>query len=237
MSLISSALGALRAVGPGLEAKRRQSAKVLAEAILPPRVAVWRTRERRQSPAKASRIALTFDDGPNSLTPEYLATLAQLGVRATFFVVGEHCEKHPALVKQIAGEGHELAGHGYTHRRFTELSQSELSDELERTQALLPRDAYGRRLVRPPHGAVSLRSLLTCAQKGFTTVLWSFNSDDWRHDDASRVAGAFNARALEAGEIVLLHEGQTWTIKALPAIVAELEKAGHELCTVGDLLG
>jgi peptidoglycan/xylan/chitin deacetylase (PgdA/CDA1 family) len=163
--------------------------------------------------------------------------LDELGTRATFFVVGEMCAKHPDIVAEIAARGHELAGHGYTHRRFTELSPGELSDELERTQALLPPSAQERPFVRPPHGAMSLRSMLTCSRRGFTTVLWSYNSDDWRNKETSQVEEVFNERTAEAGEIVLLHDGQSWTMNALPRIVGALEKAGHELVTVGELLG
>jgi peptidoglycan/xylan/chitin deacetylase (PgdA/CDA1 family) len=39
------------------------------------------------------------------------------------------------------------------------------------------------------------------------------------------------------GEIVLLHEGQRWTLAALPRILAGLKGAGFELVTVGELLG
>jgi len=191
--------------------------------------------QRRRLPG---RIALTFDDGPTSLTPQYLAVLKQLGVRATFFVIGELCTQRPDLVAAIAAHGHELAGHGYTHRRFTELSKLELTEELERTEALLPpRPSTSRPLVRPPHGSVSVRSMLTCRSRGFTTVLWSFNSDDWCNKDTAQVEETFHERTAAAGEIVLLHEGQSWTMNALPTIVGALEKAGHDLVTVGELLG
>jgi peptidoglycan-N-acetylglucosamine deacetylase len=230
---------ALSVVEPELRARGRRSAQALAQAILPPSMVVWRAPEgHRQAQKKAGRVALTFDDGPTPLTPDYLAVLDRLGVRATFFVVGKQCVKHPDLVAAISAQGHELASHGYTHRRFTELSHDELSDELERTQVLLPPPSDGGRLlVRPPHGAVSIRSMLTCSRRGFTTVLWSFNSQDWCKTETSQVEGTFSEHEVEAGEIVLLHEGQSWTIAALPTIVGALEKAGHELVTVRELLG
>jgi peptidoglycan-N-acetylglucosamine deacetylase len=235
---IAEAKSALGGLEPELRASSRRSARALAEAILPASLVVWRGPEaHRQRRRKPGRVALTFDDGPTSLTPQYLAVLEKLGVRATFFVIGQSCEKRPDLVAAIAARGHELAGHGYTHRRFTELSKSQLSEELERTNALLPRSAASRPLVRPPHGTVSLRSMLTCHSRGFTTVLWSFNSDDWCNKETAQVEETFHERAAEAGEIVLLHEGQSWTMNALPAIVGTLEKAGHELVTVGELLG
>jgi peptidoglycan/xylan/chitin deacetylase (PgdA/CDA1 family) len=230
---------ALSVVQPQLRARGRRGAQAFAEAILPPSMVVWRGPEgHRQAHRKPGRVALTFDDGPNSLTRDYLETLERLGARATFFLVGKFCAAHPELVAEIAARGHELASHGYTHRRFTELSHDELSDELERTQALLPPPTNGNRpLVRPPHGAVSLRSMLTCSRQGFTTVLWSFDSQDWCKKEASQVAETFQERDVQVGEIVLLHEGQTWTMDALPTIVGALEKAGHELVTVRELLG
>jgi peptidoglycan/xylan/chitin deacetylase (PgdA/CDA1 family) len=227
---------ALSVVQPQLRAKSRRGAQAIAQAILPASMVVWRGPEA-QAKRKAGRVALTFDDGPTPLTRQYLAVLDELGARATFFVVGEMCAKHPDIVAEIAARGHELAGHGYTHRRFTDLSPSELSDELQRTQALLPPSAQERPFVRPPHGAMSLRSMFTCSRRGFTTVLWSYNSDDWRNKETSQVEEVFNEHTAEAGEIVLLHDGQSWTMNALPRIVGALEKAGHELVTVGELLG
>jgi peptidoglycan-N-acetylglucosamine deacetylase len=229
----------------------RRGAKALAETLLPSSVVVWRAGEARgnvwsplkqavfgaaPSPRKPGKIALTFDDGPTPLTRDYLDVLERLGVRATFFLVGGLCAQHPELVKAIAERGHEVAGHGYTHRRFTALKDAELREELWRTRALLPPNASGRTFVRPPHGAVSLSTLLECARQGFTTVMWSLNSGDWCSQNATEVEQAFLAQTARAGEIVLLHEGQSWTMQALPTIVEALEKAGHELVTVGELL-
>jgi peptidoglycan/xylan/chitin deacetylase (PgdA/CDA1 family) len=231
----------LRVSTRGLRAAGRRGIKTLAEAVLPSSVIVWRGPEAREPgprPGKG-RIALTFDDGPDELTEGYLTALDGFGARATFFVVGELCAAHPDLVSRIAARGHELAGHGYTHRRFPTLSAAELRDELVRTAALLPPPSVGRRpLVRPPHGAVSVASILTCARAGFTTALWSHDSGDWCTERPEDVLAAFEQEeASRSGAIVLLHEGQTWTLEALPRILGRLKEAGHELVTVGELLG
>ncbi|HTA90738.1 MAG TPA: polysaccharide deacetylase family protein [Polyangiaceae bacterium] len=238
MGAIAEARSALGVLEPELRAGSRRSVRALAQAILPASLVVWRGPEAQRLPRRASgRVALTFDDGPMPLTPDYLAVLNELGVRATFFVVGQACARYPELVREIAAQGHELAGHGYTHRRFTELSRAELSAELDSTRSLLPAKPNSKPMVRPPHGSVSMRSMLTCMQKGFTTVLWSFNSNDWCNKESALIERTFNEQPVRAGEIVLLHEGQSWTVNALPAIVAQLRKAGHELVTVGELLG
>lgn len=216
-------------------ARGRRAAKVLAERILPDSLVVWRGPEGRQR-GGPGRVALSFDDGPTPLTEQYLDVLEQLGVRATFFLVGELCAEHPEWVRAIAERGHELAGHGYTHRRFTTLSRAALASELTRTSALLPARRGKRQLVRPPYGAVSPASLMTCALQGFTTVLWSLNSCDWRASEAAEVERVVCESPTSAGDIVLLHEGQPLTIEALPRVVGSLKESGHELVTVGELL-
>jgi peptidoglycan/xylan/chitin deacetylase (PgdA/CDA1 family) len=230
--LVPSAAHALWAAG-------RRGVKTLAEAVLPESAVVWRGPEARgrRAAAHRRRVALTFDDGPDDLTPGYLSVLARFRARATFFVVGERCAARPDLVSAIAAGGHELGGHGYTHRRFPSLAPFELKEELVRTAALLPKSVFGRALVRPPHGAVSLSSLVTCARASFTTALWSHDSGDWRTQRSRDVLEAFDSHhASKPGAIVLLHEGQPWTLEALPEILRGLEEANHELVTMSEML-
>jgi polysaccharide deacetylase family protein (PEP-CTERM system associated) len=51
-----------------------------------------------------------------------LALLDDAGARATFFTLGWIAERHPRVVRRIVECGHELASHGYAHRRATEQS-------------------------------------------------------------------------------------------------------------------
>jgi peptidoglycan/xylan/chitin deacetylase (PgdA/CDA1 family) len=215
-----------------LPAVKRRAKKAAAAAVLPRSLLVCR------GPSAPRGVALTFDDGPTELTGAYLETLARLGVRATFFVIGELCSQRPDDLAEIARRGHELGGHGYTHRPFSQLRPMELGDELTRTQDLLPpTPGNPRKLVRPPQGALSLTALLTCAVAGFTTVLWSDDSGDCRTECARDVVRSVVEPPLASGAIVLLHDGQSWTLDALPEIVGRLRKAGHELVTVGEFLG
>ena len=53
-----------------------------------------------------NEFALTFDDGPDPLyTPRLLDLLKRYDMKATFFVVGSHAEKHPEVVRRIHREG------------------------------------------------------------------------------------------------------------------------------------
>ncbi len=61
-------------------------------------------------------VCLTFDDGPNpTYTPRILQILKEKKVRATFFLIGQHAQQHPDLVKKIYEAGHELGDHTFSH--------------------------------------------------------------------------------------------------------------------------
>jgi peptidoglycan-N-acetylglucosamine deacetylase len=190
----------------------------------------------RRGSARARTVALTFDDGPHALTDAYLDLLERYDARATFFVVGNACAAHPGAAARIAARGHEVAGHGFSHRAFPKLDARTLRDELARTAALLPTPRTPRPLVRPPYGATSVRSLALCAQAGFTTVLWSRDSDDCRTLAPDEVAARVAPGAIVPGEIVLLHEGQDWTLAALPRILESLAGDGWRMVPVGEML-
>ena len=206
---------------------RSRVGKLLSSA-LPPSVFVRRGRADRGG------VALTFDDGPDAHTLEYLELLDRLDVRATFFLVGELCDRRPDLVNAVVARGHEVASHGYTHTRFPKLGHAALRDELARSQRALPPPERGLAMVRPPSGGLSPRSVLLCAAQGFQTVMWSLDSDDCRTTSPEVVAQ--RCAQATSGEIVLLHEGQSWTLEALPAIVRDLRARGLEPMTVSELL-
>lgn len=70
-------------------------------------------------------------------TQVILDLLARHGARGTFFTLGCVAEKHPALVKSIAAAGHEMASHGWDHRRVTQLTPEEFRDQARRSKAFL----------------------------------------------------------------------------------------------------
>jgi polysaccharide deacetylase family protein (PEP-CTERM system associated) len=70
-------------------------------------------------------------------TEKLLAILAEYDVRATFFVLGWVARRFPELVKKIARQGHEIASHGYSHRRVTTQSRAEFRDDIRQSKALL----------------------------------------------------------------------------------------------------
>lgn len=69
--------------------------------------------------------------------PTLLATLEAYEVRATFFVLGWVADRMPHLVRSIADAGHEIASHGYWHRRITSLQPSDFREDVRTSKSLL----------------------------------------------------------------------------------------------------
>lgn len=66
-----------------------------------------------------------------------LEMFEQRGVRATFFILGWVAERYPALVRRMAALGHEIASHGYDHKRVFDLTPEQFRDDVSRTKRLL----------------------------------------------------------------------------------------------------
>jgi len=90
-------------------------------------LAPWVARERWDS--LESRVSRNVD--------RLLQLLADHGATGTFFTLGWVAERQPAMVKAIAAAGHEVASHGYDHRRVVELSPEAFRDQVRRTKAIL----------------------------------------------------------------------------------------------------
>lgn len=56
---------------------------------------------------------------------------------ATFFTLGWIAERHGPMVRRIAGLGHEVASHGWGHRRVTDLTPDDFRTSVRRTRRVL----------------------------------------------------------------------------------------------------
>lgn len=189
----------------------------------------------RRGPATCPRIALTFDDGPDELTEQYLDLLDDLGVPATFFLVGENVAARSHLVREYLRRGHQVASHGYDHTRFPDLPRRRLLEQCARTDAMLGGQLDGRPWVRPPYGALDASSTLALLAARYTIAMWSLDSRDHALRDAREIVRQCAPNRVRGGEVLLFHEGQPWTLAALPKIVRDLRAAGFEPVTMHDL--
>jgi polysaccharide deacetylase family protein (PEP-CTERM system associated) len=75
-----------------------------------------------------------------------LDLLDEFGIKATVFVLGCVAERFPELVRAVRDRGHEIASKGYQHRPISEMTPSELADDLQRSREAIER-ASGQRVV------------------------------------------------------------------------------------------
>ena len=186
-------------------------------------------------------VALTFDDGPDDFyTPRILDILGQQGVRATFFLVGSRIEGYPQVVRRLVAEGHQAAGHGWTHTNFRLRTAGEVAEQLDNTaSAFKSLTGLDPLFFRPPYGELSPESMNQLIDRGITTVTWNSDSQDWNSTSADRVL-ANTLVDTRPGSIILMHSTGAKlnvTVSALPDLIYTLKAQGYKLVTVAELLG
>jgi len=191
-------------------------------------------------------VAITFDDGPHpTFTPQILDILAKYDAKATFFVAGNKAERFPEVLKRTANEGHEIANHTYTHIYSGRISTEKLTDELNKTDAIIEKLTGNKPvLYRPVGGLYNDNIIKTAVNNGKRVILWSWNQDphDWRNPPASNIS-AYIKKGLSPGDIILLHDWHgseystvSQTVSALEDVLIHLKKNGYKCVTVSKLL-
>lgn len=188
-------------------------------------------------PAKFPKyIALSFDDGPNTVTtPKVLDVLEEYGVRASFFVVGQNIDKSTAKVMQRAFNlGCDIENHSYSHPSMSGLTSTEIREEVNKTSELIENYiGVSPRYFRPPyidhnermHKSIDL------------TFICGYSCEDYEPKVSAQMRIDRILSTVKDGDILLLHdmEGNDATVEALKTVIPELKKRGFEFVTVPEL--
>ena len=185
-------------------------------------------------------VALTFDDGPSTYTPQVLSILRQQHVPATFFVIGEQVAGFAQYVRDERAQGDLVGDHTWTHPDLVQLSADQVRGQLSQTaQAIHAASGYWPVWFRPPYGSVDGQVVDVAASLGLRTVLWSVDPQDW----ALPGTAAIEERVLSAarpGSVILMHDGggdRSETVAALPTIIDTLKARGYRFDTLDQLFG
>lgn len=123
-----------------------------------------------------------------------LALLRDAGATATFFTLGWIAERYPELVRRIASEGHELASHGFAHRRASEQSREQFQADITLAKAIIE-DVCGHsvRGYRAPSfsiGASNRWAFDAIAEAGYrySSSIYPIRHDHYGMPDAPRFA-------------------------------------------------
>ncbi|QTD42982.1 polysaccharide deacetylase family protein [Sporosarcina sp. Te-1] len=156
-------------------------------------------------------IALTFDDGPHPVfTEKLLDLLKKYNVRATFFVVGEKAKMHPALLKRMHAEGHQIGIHHLQHTSSWRLTPGRLKKQLVETEQII-HDITGVRpfLYRPPWGFMNAATIPLARSRNYRIIIWSHHFKDWKVASCETILLEGLRQVPEDGSIILLHDDGT----------------------------
>ncbi|HEU4962983.1 MAG TPA: polysaccharide deacetylase family protein [Bacilli bacterium] len=194
-----------------------------------------------QSPQSDKVVYLTFDDGPNSYTPQILDTLKKENVKATFFVLSGQVRQYADTVKRIHEEGHVIGLHGVTHRA-DKIYQSPATVVAEMNACNTAVEAViGEKtdLIRVPFGSVPyMKQPYRDAVVKAGYHLWDWNVDSYDSRAASVpsdriIAEVKKQTADKTNAVILFHDKET-TAAALPAILTYLKAQGFSFRTLSD---
>ena len=181
-------------------------------------------------------IALTFDDGPNTvITPEVLDTLEENGAVGTFFLIAQNITPESAeVVRRAKAMGCDIENHSLTHGFMNQMTVEQIRAEVQAcTDRIVEITGEAPKFFRPPFIALS-REMYDNID---LTFICGAGCEDWvptvtAQERIDRVLA--NA---EDGQIVLLHD-MLWnqaTADALKVIIPELKKRGFRFVTCAQL--
>lgn len=191
-------------------------------------------------PAAQHAVALSFDDGPDpEVTPRVLDQLEAARVKATFFVIGTHVARHPALAREIVQRGHALENHSFRHvHTFSVSGPRAMRREIVEGQRIIAdTTGFEPRCFRAPAGLRNPFLDPVLQQLNLQLVSWTRRGFDTRVADPARVTKSL-LTGLAGRDILLLHdggaagarEGRPVVIDALPRVLDGI--AAHALTPV-----
>ncbi|YBZ95451.1 polysaccharide deacetylase family protein [Bacillus sp. AK031] len=192
-------------------------------------------------PTAKKAIAITFDDGPNSIyTQQLLDILQEANGKATFFMIGEQMEKCPDVVKEVSAQGHEIGNHTYKHPRLSALSREDCFREIEDTERLIEKLAgFKPAVFRPPYLDYNQNTVQILQQKGYPMIgALNMDAQDWEQPGVDFIYEQ-SKKHIKNGSILLFHDGygdRSQSIEAVRKLVVELTSKGCQLVTVSELL-
>ena len=167
-------------------------------------------------PAAASPVAaadktvyFTFDDGPGPGTTELLDAAAAYDAKVSLFYVGRRGEENPELVARAAADGHVIGNHTYSHERLTDLTGSQVYQQLVKgREALQP---YVSNCWRPPGWFTSPAIEQAAKSLGMRQTLSVMDPAESRHvfipaawTDEDKIVSTVQQRVFD-GAMVTLH--------------------------------
>lgn len=183
------------------------------------------------------KVALTFDAAWGAdKTSKIVEILTNEGVGGTFFLVGFWSEKYADKIKEINAAGLDIGTHSNTHPKMSQLTSSQIEDELTVSMNLITSVTNKEvRFFRPPYGDYNDQLLTVADNLGLQTIQWSVDSLDWKGLSADQILARVKA-GVHNGAIILFHNNSDNIVEALPQVIAFLKAEGYSMVNLSDLV-
>lgn len=182
------------------------------------------------------RIALTFDDGPNtSITPQVLDLLEEHHIVGTFFLIAGNINPESAkMVRRALSLGCDIENHSVTHGFMNQMTAEQVRGEVaECTRRITEITGRPPRFFRPPYIAVDQQLF----DEVDLTFICGSGCEDWVPEVSAEDRARRTLANAKDGEIILLHDmpGNVNTVQALKTVIPALKERGFTFHTVADL--
>ena len=196
-------------------------------------------------------VVLTFDDGPwPGNTPAVLEALANHCTKAIFFPVGKHALWHPEILKQVAAAGHTIGSHTWSHANLSGPKKAAARrgraaapeaptsmhdrgvEEIEKgiSAIKLALGAPGAPFFRFPFLKDPPEMLTYLGQRNIAVFSHDLDSFDFKIHKPEDVIKSVMTKLERKGKgIILMHDFQQGTAKALPELLNQLKEKGYKV--------
>lgn len=182
-------------------------------------------------------VCLTFDDGPKEGNTDAITkTLEKYNGRGTFFVVGSRVADQADILKRTYESGHEIGSHSWDHQYADSIDEETQRMELNKSSKAI-QDVLGAAptLFRCPGGITGS----VYESSHFPLIMWSIDTIDWSTKNTSATYNAirnvFKKGETLDGDIILMHDIQDSTPKAVEKICKLLSNKGYQMVTVSEM--
>ena len=183
---------------------------------------------------EAKEVVLTFDDGPQKFhTEAVLAALAEQCTKAIFFSIGKMALGYPEILRKVAADGHTIGSHTWSHHNLRKMkTEAEAVDEIERGMSAVKRAVGGpvAPFFRFPELADSPETIKHLQSRNVAMFSTDIDSFDFKFRNSEHTVKAVIDRLEKLGKgIVLMHDIQPSTAKAIPALLVALKQHGFKI--------
>jgi len=183
---------------------------------------------------RLKEVVLTFDDGPQvGFTHAVLDALETQCTKATFFSIGMMAAGLPEILRDVAKAGHTIGTHTWSHADLSKMkNEADWKAEIEKGASAVKRAVGGpvAPFFRYPFLKDSKETLAHLASRGMAIFSADMDSFDFKFRNPDGFVKSVMERLERKGKgILLLHDVQPVTAKAVPQLLAELKAKGYKI--------